>query len=311
VNKENVQNSNLITIMVPTYNRLDKLRKCVKSIFSQTCSDFDLVISDNASTDGTREYLRSSVHWPNMSIHFSETNDGSIRNHEKCIEMSETEWVVFVSDDDWIVPEFVSKVLRVVRSSKSSVVLPGFSCRNVKGKTIYSYCPEERFYGPQQTLLEMFLRAEDQRICCAGIAGFIVRKKDLVNLLPMRSYPGFFYFDTYLFFCMSMISGIQTIDEILYFRTEWEGSTTKANSNLRNQRIARKYFISDFRSHFLTQSTSWDPVDRDIVLNALRSYERKTPFTIRRRLGRVGMVRSFLDLDLIKRSRKKLKMITW
>ena len=68
MNNKALENPNLITVMVPTYNRIDKLKRCVESIFNQTCSDFDLVISDNASTYGTKEYLESFRDKPNVSI---------------------------------------------------------------------------------------------------------------------------------------------------------------------------------------------------------------------------------------------------
>ena len=124
--------SNLVTIMVPTYNRLDKLKKCMSSIVNQTCLDFDLVISDNASTDGTKEYL-SKFSWPNTSINFSTKNNGLIQNHEKCIEMSKSEWVVFVSDDDLLEPDFILNTIDELRRSKASIVLPGFYSRDFLG----------------------------------------------------------------------------------------------------------------------------------------------------------------------------------
>jgi len=48
-----------ILIGVPTYNRRHELKKTLESIKNQTFSDYRVVISDNCSTDGTREYLES------------------------------------------------------------------------------------------------------------------------------------------------------------------------------------------------------------------------------------------------------------
>ena len=88
-------------LRIPPANRLEKLKRCMESIDCQTCSEFDLVISDNASTDGTREYLEGLEGRPHLSINFAVANFGLIANLEKCLEMAHALWVIFVTDDDF------------------------------------------------------------------------------------------------------------------------------------------------------------------------------------------------------------------
>ena len=311
MNKKDTENQNLITITVPTYNRVEKLKRCIDSIRGQTCSDFDLVISDNASTDGTKEYLDDFGSKPNATIHFSETNVGPIKTLEKCIEMAKTDWVVFVADDDWCSPEFVSTMIPVLDKTKSAIVAPGFDGRDSEGKLLYTHMLESRYFNPEEFLLEMLYRPNGERIYVAGIAGFAMRRNPLQDYLPMKTYPGGFYTDTYFFWGLAMQGGIETINKLLYTRTEWEGSGTNTRRSYDDRGCGRKLFINDFRSLLLSKSVSWDSDKRDAILNALRLYEKNPPpeFTIRGRLGRIGMIRSLLlwDFDLVKRSRKKLK----
>lgn len=48
-----------ITAFIVTYNRVEYLKKAIDSVLNQTCRDFELIILDNCSTDGTEEYIKS------------------------------------------------------------------------------------------------------------------------------------------------------------------------------------------------------------------------------------------------------------
>lgn len=48
-----------ITAFIVTYNRVEYLKKAIDSVLNQTCRDFELIILDNCSTDGTEEYVKS------------------------------------------------------------------------------------------------------------------------------------------------------------------------------------------------------------------------------------------------------------
>ena len=48
-----------ITAFIVTYNRVEYLKKAIHSVLNQTCRDFELIILDNCSTDGTEEYVKS------------------------------------------------------------------------------------------------------------------------------------------------------------------------------------------------------------------------------------------------------------
>ncbi len=49
----------LVSVIIPTFNRLEFLKKAVESVEKQSCRDFELIIVDDGSVDGTEEYLES------------------------------------------------------------------------------------------------------------------------------------------------------------------------------------------------------------------------------------------------------------
>ena len=51
----------LFSVVIPTYNRSDLLVRAVQSVLAQTLDDFEVVVSDNQSTDDTREAIAGST----------------------------------------------------------------------------------------------------------------------------------------------------------------------------------------------------------------------------------------------------------
>ena len=61
-----------LTIIVPTYNRLNLLKKCLDTISNQTDKNFEFIIGHNCSNDGTIEYLMHKYSNSNAAVVFNE-----------------------------------------------------------------------------------------------------------------------------------------------------------------------------------------------------------------------------------------------
>jgi glycosyltransferase involved in cell wall biosynthesis len=68
-----------ISIVMPTYNRLEFLKEAIGSVLAQSYSDWELLISDDGSNDGTRDYL-SSLTDPRIRVYFQAKNQGQFGN---------------------------------------------------------------------------------------------------------------------------------------------------------------------------------------------------------------------------------------
>ena len=68
-----------ISIVMPTYNGMRYLRQAVESVLQQDCADWELIISDDGSEDGTREYL-ATIEDPRIRVHLQEKNLGIFGN---------------------------------------------------------------------------------------------------------------------------------------------------------------------------------------------------------------------------------------
>ena len=106
--------SPLVSVIVPTYNRVTLLRKTLDCIFAQTFRDFELIVVDNMSEDGTEEYV-TSIDDPRVRYFKNPNNDpnnGVVAvNRNIGIRNARGTYIAFCDDDDLWLPEKLEKQL--------------------------------------------------------------------------------------------------------------------------------------------------------------------------------------------------------
>jgi len=113
----------LVTVAVPVYNGERFLRQCLDSLLSQTYRDFVLVISDNASTDRTREicegYAKAD---PRVRYHRNAVNIGLYGNFNLLLGMVRTPYVKLASADDFWAPAMLADAMAEMQRDPSLVL---------------------------------------------------------------------------------------------------------------------------------------------------------------------------------------------
>jgi glycosyltransferase involved in cell wall biosynthesis len=97
-----------ISVCVPTYNRAPLLGPFLASILSQRDADFEVIVSDNCSTDGTREIIAACTD-PRLRYHRNDTNIGPYPNMNRLLELARGEYVCLLHDDDLYAPDFLQR----------------------------------------------------------------------------------------------------------------------------------------------------------------------------------------------------------
>ena len=100
-----------LTIITINYNNASGLQKTVESVLAQTSKEFEYIIIDGASTDGSVEYLESinsKLKIQNCKL-ISEPDTGIYNAMNKGIRMAKGEYVQFLNSGDWLVDERVVK----------------------------------------------------------------------------------------------------------------------------------------------------------------------------------------------------------
>jgi len=118
-----------ISIVIPTYNRLSSLKKCLLSVLENDYPDFEIIIVDDFSEDGTREYLKNSkFQIPNSKFILNEKNLGASASRNRGIENAQGEWVAFIDDDCQAEKNWLSELVKKFENEKIGFVI---------GNTIY------------------------------------------------------------------------------------------------------------------------------------------------------------------------------
>jgi glycosyltransferase involved in cell wall biosynthesis len=108
---------------VPVYNAENYLEVALDSILAQTFTDFELIISDNASTDRTPEICRSYAGKdPRISYYRAEKNRGAAWNFNRVFELSSGKYFKWTAHDDLIAPDCLSKCVDVLEMDDSVVL---------------------------------------------------------------------------------------------------------------------------------------------------------------------------------------------
>ncbi len=97
-----------VTVVIPVYNREKYVGDAIDSILAQTFTDFELLVIDDGSTDGSVEIARS-YRDPRLRLECNETNWGVPKTRNKGIQLARGEYLAFLDSDDWAYPERLAK----------------------------------------------------------------------------------------------------------------------------------------------------------------------------------------------------------
>ena len=102
-----------VSVIVPNYNHAPFLKQRIESILTQTYQDFELILIDDCSTDGSHNIMESYRNNPHVShIVYNETNSGSaFQQWDKGIELAQGEWIWVAESDDYAEPTFLEHMI--------------------------------------------------------------------------------------------------------------------------------------------------------------------------------------------------------
>lgn len=112
----------LVSVMMPCYNSESTLPMAVASLFAQTYPNWEAVIVDDGSTDGTWELL-CGFSDDRLRLHRFEGNRGRGAARQQCLEMARGELLAFLDADDWLFPDKLAKQVSLMESHPEITVL--------------------------------------------------------------------------------------------------------------------------------------------------------------------------------------------
>ena len=107
-----------IQVYIPVYNDMSFLPDAVGSVLMQRDVDVEVIVSDNASTDGTSEWLADAAsREPRLVVHRNRENVGMMNNINRLRELVTADYYMFLCSDDRLgAPDALSSALRVMQA---------------------------------------------------------------------------------------------------------------------------------------------------------------------------------------------------
>ncbi len=99
----------LLSICIPTYNRKTLLKRALDSIVSQLDDRVELLVSDNASDDGTKEMIEQQ--YPAVNYSRNDYNIGGEANFLRCCELAKGKYFILFGSDDILIEGALQKIL--------------------------------------------------------------------------------------------------------------------------------------------------------------------------------------------------------
>jgi len=225
----------MVSIGMPVYNGEQFIREAVDSLLSQTMPDFELLISDNASTDGTRaiceDYARRD---PRVRYIRQAKNLGAVANWNFVAEKATGTYFKWASANDYCAKEMLSHCVQALEADPSLVL--------AYGKTMiiddagaqqgeYLHDPEILHLRPSQR----FIRTRNDLAMNNAQSG-LIRLSALRKTRGDRSYPGG---DMVLMAELALLGGIRRLPVCLLYRRMDRLSTARLLSDSELQHFLR------------------------------------------------------------------------
>ncbi len=122
----NGNNGPLVSIGLPVYNRELMVRQALVSALEQGYRNLEIIVSDNASTDGTEQICRELAAQDNRLKYIrQDQNRGPTANFNEVFSLARGKYFMWLGDDDWVDSDYVEHCVRVLEAHPDYAVVGG------------------------------------------------------------------------------------------------------------------------------------------------------------------------------------------
>lgn len=155
-----------VSIVIPAYNAADSLGEALSSLLSQTYRDWEAIVVDDGSCDGTRAIAdRFAARDPRFQV-LAQPNQGVSAARNAAIARARYDWLLFLDADDWIMPSHLERMTLLLRDDSLDAAYCGWAYVAPDGRTVLPQLP--------QCAGDLFALHADR--CAFVIHAYVVRK---------------------------------------------------------------------------------------------------------------------------------------
>ncbi|CAN5829308.1 hypothetical protein BH23GEM7_BH23GEM7_03130 [soil metagenome] len=209
----------LVSVGMPTYNRAVTLRRAIESVLAQDYPHFELVISDNASTDETQALCEEFCKRDSRIRYIRQpVNCGANANFRKVLDQSRGEFFMWLADDDWLDYSYVSACVEGLMQDPACALVSG-RARYYRGSVLAF---QERPVNLLSESPPARVRAYYRSVASNGIFYGVMRRR-LLTRIPLPNIVGG---DWLILAAIAFFGKIRTLNEIVVHRSLGGASNT-------------------------------------------------------------------------------------
>ena len=198
----------VISILMPTYNRLEFLRPAVASVFAQSFPHWELIIADDGSEADTRAYLRTLENSAKVRIIWRAHSGRPSAVINAALREARGEYIAFLDSDDlWLAGKLETQVASLRRHAARKWSCTSFALIDAAGVPRSS---PRSFPAPSGWILEKMLREE----AIIAQPSVVISRQALSELGPLDE-DLLMCYDTELWLRLAAYSEIDGVDEVL------------------------------------------------------------------------------------------------
>lgn len=148
-----------ISIIIPVYKAEKFLNKCVDSILNQSFSDFELILVDDGSPDGSGAICDAYAQKDNRVRVIHQQNQGqSVARNNAMGQMTGT-WVMFVDSDDWMHPRTLELLFNAVQEKRVRISVCGYADTTGADPKVRDEMLTVEMWSPKDFYMQRFVNA--------------------------------------------------------------------------------------------------------------------------------------------------------
>jgi glycosyltransferase involved in cell wall biosynthesis len=265
----------LVSIVTPVYNGAAYLAECIESVLRQTYQNYEYIIVNNCSTDGTLEIaLKYAAKDNRIRVHSNKKFIGVIDNHNTAFNLMspKARYCKVVSGDDYIFPNCVARMVELAELNPSVGII---GCYQLSGDVVkWQGFKYPRSVMPGREVGRRFLLAQQVHLDGQPLLGFgsptsLMYRADLV-----RNSPAFYpsaspHSDTSACFKSLETSDFGFVYEILSYERTHEETQTFVSLKINRYLSQTLNDLQEYGPFYLSQDELKQQIDQ-----ALKSYRR-------------------------------------
>ena len=227
----------LVSIGLPVFNGEDFLENALDSILSQTYSNIEVIVCDNASTDRTSSIVaKYNEKDDRIKYHRQDINIGAAGNYNSTFELSKGKYFKWAAHDDVMHENYIEQCVQILESDSSTSLVQSLVGQiDENGNvTSHSYTGIDDTISENSSIRTQFRILMQERGAWVRIFGLI--RSDILRNTPLiDKYVGS---DLTLLGELGLNGKVKDIDTVLFWRREHSRTSTRGEFKARRKRLA-------------------------------------------------------------------------